>query len=403
MATLDRFAGINNRLPVDRLKPVERGAPTPVRDAINVDLSTGGTFQTRAGTTRVSTAAARSMFTVDATGALAAVGRELHKFDGTASTKVADLASSFTKLAYAKTPLGVVWSDGFTLGLVKNWISGPLLPLPPNPTPSVSAASGGSLPAGEYGLSFCAVMPDGRRSAMSYPAYVSVAAGGRIDIQAGSQAYPVVVFVTAADGEMFYRAGTLQSGASTSVGHLNADGEGVAYGVTSEMPPGRILGFSKGRLLVADGSMLRYSVAYSFLHRPAYDFIPLDGAIRLVAAVDAGTFIATTDKTWFKQGDIAGEGQFTQVAPYGATEGTLVDLPNSTDLMWFTPRGPVRASQDGAFALLQDKQIQYPAADTGAAVFRETNGMRQYVASLHNPVPSGAAVARSFMDARVID
>jgi hypothetical protein len=87
----------------------------------------------------------------------------------------------------------------------------------------------------------------------------------------------------------------------------------------------------------------------------------------------------------------------TEVAPYGAVEGTLTEVPNSTDLMWFTPRGQLRATQGGALTLLQDKEIQFPTAAIGASVFRETNGMRQHITTLAEPVPTGSAVARSFM------
>lgn len=403
-AKIDKFAGIDNRTPIDRLRPRERGAGVPVRDAVNVDLSAAGTFQTRAGFTPAAPGQkCRSMFPVDDAGALIAVGSELMRFTGSSFAKVADLATPFGSVAYTKTPLGPVWSDGVHMGLVRNWVNEPLLPPDPNPTPSVSASTDGALQAGSYGVSFAAVMPDGRKSAMTVPVYVDVPANGRIQINTATQLYPLAVYVTAPNGEVFYKEGRVQSGA-LSIGLLNQDGEPASYEVAQMLPAGRVLGYHDGRLLSASGQFLYYSSPYSLgLHKPASDFIPFPDDIRIVASLDVGVLIVATASAHWRVAGALPQATMTQIAPYGAVDGTMVGIPNSTGSMWFTPRGPVAASQDGSIRLLQDEQIQFPRADTGAAVFRETNGMRQFIAALSKPVPSGAAVARSFMDARVIE
>lgn len=397
-----RFTGINNRVPPDRLPVGEDG--WALADASNVDLTAAGTLQTRAGVTEAIEAEnCRSLFSVDAMGALAAVGSNLVQFTGSAFANLATLASPFARVAYTKTPMGVVWSDGFTMNMVRVWVNGPLLPSTPNPTPAVSVASGGSLIEGTYGVSFAAVMPDGRRSAMTIPVYVDVPAAGRIEISSPAQAYPVNVYVSAPNGEVFYRCGRFQSGAF-SVGTLNQDGESMVYEVMDLLPAGRVLGYHDGRLLSAVGAYLFYSQPYSLgLHKPASDYIPFKSDIKLIASLSPGVLIvATEDEHWRISGEI-NQATAVQIAPYGAVEGTMAEVPNSKSLMWFTPRGQLRAGQDGSIELLQDAQIQFPTAPLGAGVFRETNGMRQYIASLSQPVPSGAAVARSFMDARVIE
>jgi hypothetical protein len=108
---IERFTGINNRIPPDRFK-ADEGGGMPVHDAVNVDLSAAGTFQSRAGFTPVvELPDCRSAFSVDDTGSLVAVGDELHRFNGSALTKVDDLGSSFARVAYAKTPIGVSAGD----------------------------------------------------------------------------------------------------------------------------------------------------------------------------------------------------------------------------------------------------------------------------------------------------
>lgn len=400
---VDRFAGINNRQPIDRLRLRDDEA-WPVRDAVNVDLSASSTFQTRAGCVQVvDSSGCRSLFSVDGGGSLAAVGSKLMRFDGDTLSEVADLASPHANVGYASTPFGVVWSDGFRMGLVRNWVNSSLLPAAPNPIPSVTVGTGGALAAGTYGVAFAAVMPDGRRSELTVPEYVEVGQNGRIEIAAGILPLPADIFITAPDGDVFYRAGRVQVGAA-SIGVINPDGESVAYEVLQPLPPSRILGFHAGRLLSAVGSVLLFSRPYSLgLHRPETDFIQFPDDIRLIASLSTGVLIvATESKHWLIAGDMESP-TMSSIAPYGAVAGTAVDIPNSEGLMWFTPRGQVLAGEDGSLTLLQDKQIQFPSAPSGAGVFRETNGMRQYITSLNNAAPSTSAVARCFMDARVIE
>jgi hypothetical protein len=400
---IERFTGINNRQPIDRIKPTDAGMPVP--DAVNVDLSASGTFQTRAGFELAAAASnPRSMFPVNSVGALVAVGSELMRFAGSSFSKVADLASSYAAVGYTKTPLGIVWSDGFNMGLVKNWINSQLLPAMPNPVPSVSVSAGGALPEGTYGVSFATTLPDGRRSPMTVPVYVDVPEGGRINVSTTSQAIPVLVFCTAVNGDVFYKVTPIQNGA-ISIGIDQQSGEAVTYEPSELIPPGRVLGFHDGRILSAVGPILYHSQPFSMgLHRPATDFIPFPADIRIIAPLNPGVLIVGTEQShWLISGSLAQPESMVEIAPYGAVAGTMTEVPNSKALMWFTARGQVSASPSGELSLLQDAQIQFPRAHIGAGVFRETNGMRQYLATLANPVSSGAVVARSFIDARIID
>ena len=394
------FTGINNRAPLDRL-PKTEGGSSAVRDAVNVDLTQAGSFQTRQGFEQVLNTGMRSLFAVDGTAAIAAVGSDLVKFTGSSFSKLDDLASAYSSVGYTKTPLGVVWSDGSRLGLVRNWTSGDVAPSLPNPQPSVSAASGGSLKAGQYGVCFATVLSDGRRSAFTVPVYLDVPENGRVEIAGGGLL--VTAYITAVNGDVFYKAGNL-SGGSLSVGIVKENSEPVAYEYLEPMPTGRVLGYRDGRLLVAVGSVLYYSLPYQYgITNPATNFIPFPSDIRVIVDLDGALIVGTSDAHWSIPGDIAAPESMTQVAPYGAVEGTVTALPNSEAVMWFTARGPVMGSPDGSIAMLQDKEIQFPSAAAGAAVFQEQDGMRKFLASLSKPVPSGAAVARSFMDARVIE
>jgi hypothetical protein len=403
---IEKFTGINNRQPIDRIKPTEDGA-LPVRDAVNVDLSTSNTFQRRPGIEQViAEDNCRCLFASKSGQAYFAAGNLLFSFNGEESTAVASIASAHTPVAFADSPLGVIWSDGFSINLIRGGLSQPVAPAMPNPEPMATPMSGGSMRQGVYGVSFASERSDGQRSAMTTPQFITVSGDGFIRITASGHTQKIAVFVTAADGEIFYRAGTLAVGqTSLDIVLSTVNGEAVNYWVMDAMPAGNLLTVHNGRLLSIAGKYLYISLPYAFgLYRPVYDYIPLPDDITLAASVEGGLYLATDKTTYFLPGGDITQANLVQVAPYGAIAGTLSAIPNSNDLMWQTPRGPLRASPDGSIALLADKDVAFPSATSGAGLYRETNGLRQYIASLSQstPTPSGAAVAGCYMDAEVI-
>lgn len=398
---IERFTGINNRQPVDRIQPTDAGMP--VRDAVNVDLSASGTLQHRPGFERVLAMTNCRAFHQTKAGALFASENRLYLFDGQDASELATLASPHVRVAYTESPLGTIWSDGFTLN-VAGTASVRLVPAKPNPEPVPSGIAGGSLVAGSYGLVFATLRSDGQQSAPTVPVFVSVQANGAIRVDVSGHTQRIIVFVTAVDGAVFYREAVIEVGqTSLTIPILASAGQSLQRDIISDLPPGRMLAMHNGRLLSVDGAFLFYSLPWALgLYRPAYDFIAMDEDITLVQPVEGGVYLATTSATYFLAGGDISKADLRRIAPYGAIKGTAAEMPNSLDLMWHTPRGPVSASQDGSLTLLQDAQIAYPSADAGASIVRESNGLRQFITSLSQAQPSGGAVFGSYMDARVI-
>lgn len=397
------FAGINNRLPKDRLDG-QRG-PAFVHDAVNVDIDPAGRFLRRRGYARVVEAShCRSLFGAANGLGYYAAGTELRSFDGESSIVVGTLASIAANVAYAETPLGLAWSDGVSLNLVVGNASQPVAPRLPNPMPTVSGGAGAGLPAGTYGVCFASRNAAGQRSPLSAARYVTVPEDGLITIDVAGHSTPIDYFVTAANGEVFYRAGTIAvNEVRTHVALPQANGEAIAFEVQAPLPAGSILACHKGRLISAVGSVLSLSLPFQYgVYRPGVDFLPLTGDATLVASVEGGLFVATAKGTWFLPGGDLRAANMAQVAPYGAVPGTLTEIPNSKDLMWFSPRGAVRAGQDGSIELLQDDKLAFEPSPFGAAFFREENGMRSFIAALSGSKPTGGAVVGSYMDAEVI-
>lgn len=397
------FAGINNRLPKDRLD-AQKG-PAFVHDAVNVDLNPAARFQRRPGfQLALAGSNCRCLWEQGGDAALYADGAELRRFNGQTSELVAPLASSLAQVAYAETPQGVAWSDGFSVNLIRQGVSAPVVPALPNPMPVPSAAAGGGLSAGIYGVCFATRAASGQRSPLSLPTYLQVGQGGAIDITAAGHTQAIDYFVTTVNGEVFYRAGTIAVGeAGAQISMARSDGEPIVHQVTAPLPPGQVLEHHNGRLLSAQGSLISYSLPYQLgVYRPATDFLPLPGPCALMVSVTGGLFVATDETTWFLPGGEISASSMVKVAPFGAVRGTRTAVPNSTDVMWFSPRGAVRGAQDGSIRLLQDRHMAFGPSQSGATVIREENGMRTFIAALSGSKPTGGAVVGSYMDAKVV-
>lgn len=393
---IERFTGINNRQPIDRLKPDEAGG-VPLRDAINVDLSASGTPQRRGGYKQIAAMpGCRDIFEAP-NFALFASASKLYKFDGGSPIEVADLPSEHSRVACVDSPSGVIWSDGFSLNLLDG-DSRRLSPKQPSPIPSVSGIAGGSLVGGTYGVRFTSVV-DGRQSAATNPVFVDVPDNGAIQVAASTG---LNVFVTACDGSVFYRE-ALTTGLSITIPILASSGQPMSGDIVGELPAGRMLAIHRGRLLSVSGPILYYSLPYSFgIYRPAFDYVPLSENITLVKPVEGGVYLATAKETFFLAGDDISKASLNRIAPYGAIRGTVANQPNSINPVWHSPRGPVFADQSGGLTIPQDRDIAYSSAESGASIVRETNGLRQLVTTLSSSLPSGGAVFGSFMDAKVI-
>lgn len=398
---ITRFRGINNKAPIDRLPGGKEGQT--VRDAVNVDITDQGSFQRRPGSHKV--VACTNARSIEGFGdfGLYAEQDKLYSFDGITSTEVATLGSPVSRVAYEQTPAGIAWTDGYTVNLFKGGVSRPVAPATPNPEPTVSVTSGG-LAAGQYGV-MCAAVLDGARSPWTTPVFVTVGDGGGINVSLPARALPVDVFVTSRDGETFYHEVTLAPAqASVHIPTVYSDGASATHDVLAALPGGRILGHHFGRLLSITGKYLFHSLPWAFgLYRPASDYIPAPEDITLVASTPGGLFVATAEETYWLAGADLTATTMTKVAPYGAVEGSLSRSPDDNSLMWFTSNGPVKAAPDGSLSLLQDKSIAFPSANRGTSMIRETNGLKQFIASLSGASSgSAAAVFGSYMDAKSI-
>ena len=93
--------------------------------------------------------------------------------------------------------------------------------------------------------------------------------------------------------------------------------------------------------------------------------------------------------------------RMVELLPYGAVEGSAARMENSNDIAWFSSRGLMIGTQDGQVKNMQEENIAVGAAQAGATLYREQDGMRQLVAAVSGAQESRAA-ANSFMTMEVV-
>ena len=391
------FVGINNRLHDHQLGIVERGrkAGDYLRNAVNVDLTAAGTLQRRNGSTLAVPGTRCHSLWSDGTDALYVDGADLKRFTGEV---VATGLTYGRPVSFCKLPTGeVAWTDGVRLETVEN---GPVSVAVPNPAPNVAASFGGALRAGYYQVCITNVASGGRESGSTWPVQVQVPDSGRIEVS-GLPGTLVNIYVSPLNGDALYLTASTTA-SSYIIPVIGTQGAQCSTLNLRPLPAGRFVREYHGRLMVADASGLYYSEPWAYgLYNPLRGYIPLPG-ITLLEPGQTGVYVATADKTYWLSGlDVDQIERMVELLPYGAVEGGATRIENSNDVAWFSARGLVIGTQDGQVKNVQEANVAIEGGRTAATLYREQDGMRQFIASVRNPGETKAACS-DFMDAEVI-
>lgn len=400
------FVGLNNRVPDHQLAIVERGrkAGDYLRNAVNVDLTASGTLQRRPGTEQVlPMSGAHSLWSDEHAAFFVADGTLYQLSDTLQATALRTGLVPGRSVSYARVSGDVYWSNGLLIERITAGVSGPAGVPPLNPAPVVSAASGGSLPAGLYQVALTRRSASGEESGSTTPVQVSVPENGTISVTgiAGGTDF-VSVYMSPPNGDMLFRAAVLPAGQSVvSFPAMPALAGRLQTLLMRPMPAGQIVRYAHGRLLVASGSMLYFSEPFApALHNPSKGYIPFPERITVVEPTDGGVYVVADETYWLAGPDITQSEVVTKL-PYGAVEGTSGQNPRDKTVFWFSSQGLVVGTPDGQVKNLQEDAVSVDPASSGATLYREQNGMRQLVSSLFGSGTSVAA-ASSFMSAEIV-
>lgn len=304
------LAGINT---VAEDAALMRGGDSPrlhVRDAVNVDISPAGKLSLRPGMAQVSPVHYRNLWRSPLHGDLfGTLGDQWVKIEPSGWTHEAlatvgegDIShAELNNLVCVSAPIGIFTFDGVS---AKRLVLG-------TPAAPLVLSGAGSLHAGNYGAAV-AWLRGSLESATSAIAFADVGEGGALDITLPLCLDPSVtgvrLYLTRQNGGELLLAGDHSLTSPTiHIPLLPELGRAAQFRHLSPMPPGKYLGVWRGRLLVAQANVLRWSEAMAYhLHDDRHGFVQMPQRITFVQPVDGGIWVGQGDHVAFLEGNEPG-------------------------------------------------------------------------------------------------
>ena len=402
--------GVDNRRPEQKMKGGRTDAGDFLRFAVNADIGAEGTVKRRPGYTQALAATDGHSFWADGADAFMVDGQNLLRITGlpgaaVSSTLKTGLAPG-RHVSYVRTPYSIYYSNGVEIGRLG--ASGVRPGCTPGlATPPIVTAGVGALTTGQYGLCFTQLDAAGEESAATNPIWITLGAGQGIMISGLPATFPsgvasVVVYLTAPNDSTLQRVAVLAAPSATmTIAVMPFLGARCQTVLRAPMPAGDIVRFHYGRLLVSSGNTLYYSDPYMLgLLNPQRGYMQFPGPITSVETTSGGVWVCADQTYWLAGLDIEAAKPDAK-APYGAVTGSGGQVPNSNDVFWMSPRGLIRAGQDGTFTNMQEAHVAVAPASFAAGFFREFDGRKQLGESTFGEGPQRMA-AGSFMSAEIV-
>lgn len=389
--------GVNNRLePTELDTKLADGKPAHyIASGANVTINDKGYIKRREGFTSVLAGAIHSLWS-DPQGGFMVRDNDLVTLsippDGVPVTAPVRAGVGGSAISYARgADNDVYWTNG---SLLRRWDGQDDLPVitPPPVLIPVLGVGAGALPAGTYLLAFT-LSGDGGESPATPVQAVTVPDNSSITV---SSTENVNIYMTAPDGDILTYQGT---GTGYPVVTFIETGRRCMTLNRAVMPPGQIVRFHRGCMLVASGGILYVSDPYNYgVYNPSRGWFPFSATIDMIEVTSNGIYIAADKTYWI--GDLF-EDKLLDVLPYGAIPGTATASPEEKKLYWMTQIGLIQADDNANVKNLQNDNLDFGDAVNGASVFRRRDGASHVITSRSGVQPSTAA-ALSWMDAEII-
>lgn len=405
MSTTDRqlekflsFAlGINNVDPEHELEDEE------LRSATNVDINPKGKVRMRRGRTKVYTptgelhslwnGANQTLFVDD--GSLYRLSSEYEL------SLVRSGLSKDMPLSYDDVAGDVYYSNGLVSGKVtssgENAYWGMECPIS---QPNLSLLGYGAMDAGDYQVAVTFVSQSGEESGTARAAKITLQAVGGILMDNLPQPLRpdidrIRIYVSEANGSsLFLRAQVPVGSDAYSLNSIITEGKRLETQFLSAMIPGHIVRYYRGCLYVAEGKTLHFTTEWRYgLHDPMRNRFHFPERIKILEPTKEGIFVGA-DRLYFLSGRKPEDMQQRDVDAMNCVEGTGVRVPVTMfgegadgDVefypCWFSyPQGWVIGLTDGTVKMLMKDRVAAPGYETGAALFREEDGIRQLVGAM---------------------
>lgn len=393
--TFSAFAGVNNTLAPERLHslPTRDNATCDLVAAVNVDIDNSGQVARRVGTTQKVAGAAHSLW-AHGNDCLYVQGTTLKRLNADfSSTTLATGLTAGLPLTYVAVNGRVYWSNGQESGAYvdnanRSW--GMAIP----DAPGLQAIAG-TLSAGTYQAVVTCVRGDGQESGAGMASVITLVDGSGLrvtwDIPLDLDIADIHVYLTEPNGEVLYQAAE----AAASLGSVDITSAGRFLPLDTQWldapPAGQDLTLHRGRIFIAAGAFLFATTALGYEYVDMRDYLALDGTtIRFVIGVERGLYIATEQQVYFLLGDRLEElGLKTVVNAAGvARSAVLADgfavtgnqaLAGQQVALFATAEGICMGTPDGQVVHLSQDHYRFTATASGAACFRQTDTLNQYL------------------------
>ncbi|MBT8449657.1 MAG: hypothetical protein KJO69_08200, partial [Gammaproteobacteria bacterium] len=267
----------------------------------------------------------------------------------------------------------------------------------PNPRPVLSVGSG-ILTKGTYQVALTFVTSGGLESGAGLAQVVEVPANGSILVSgipssSDSRVNRVRIYCSTPNGEVLYLIHEIDHGITSST---IQDVHGAITPLKSfnvyPAPNGQIIREGHGYMFIAQDNILWYSEPHSpGWWKPHSNFMVFEERIRAVMPTEGGVWVAA-DALYYLSGKSPAEMKRKEVEPVRAVEGSDVKIVGAYIFIENTPigykwlvttdRGVFVCFNDGVALNMTEKNVAFPEADEGAAMFVQEDGINRYVSLL---------------------
>jgi len=386
---LSGFSGLNN------VSRPERTDPKYLKEALNIDIDKTGGIQKRLGYSLLESGSFHSLWS-EGVNSFAVKDDNLVRINPDLTTTLLK-SGIYSKLSFDERD-GLVYFTGETANGVIDGNS--VIPWgieEPNPKPTLSV-TGGGLSAGVYQVAMTYIRSNGLESGSSVAQQLLVGdmagiALTNLPVSSDPEVVNIRIYVSTADGEVLYLYRDLPNGTtSTIITSVSSAMMPLPSFNRHVAPKGSIVKIYHQRAFVADSNILWYSDPFSynwFDYHKSYFVFP--APIRALMPVEGGLWVAA-DKLYYLIGKDAESMRMEMKEPVEVVPNTSVRIPGAYIFIENTPIGYkwLTTTDKGIYILFNDgialnmteKNVTFPEADSGAAVFVQQDGINRYLSIL---------------------
>ena len=381
------FAGINNRLPPERIQsqPSINNPTVDLATATNIDVDDSGRAARRAGQTLKVSGASHSLW-FDAL-CLCVQSGVLKQINADYSTTTLATGLNADYVNYERVNDRIYWSNGTQSGVIVNGINRAWgLPVPN--LPMVTKISG-TLTAGTYQYSMTTLL-DGMESGAALSGTVELTAGQGLRFTFTGN---VALYVTEPNGTTLFQCATSNAGTYDHTGGQLALPLDTQW--CDQPPAGQCLTQYRGRIYIAQGAFIYATNAFGYELCDLRDYLTVDNSkITLLAGLENGLLVGTEKASYYLSGNTLTEFSIT-VKGAAAIPRTLrledgqsvtgkAEYAGRKVAVFATTEGICLANPDGSVVNLTQERYDFNASGIGASGFRNDATLTQYLLFMQN-------------------